>query len=383
MQRRWPAMPTCTKQILSGQIIGIVGGGQLGQMMTLVAKEMGFRVIILDPQADCPAGQVADDQIVAAYDDQSQIMALAKRVDVLTYEFENVDAQTIEAAQAYTWIPQGTKALRIAQDRLLEKQFLVDQQLPHAAFEIVTTQAELVTAVAKVGFPCLLKTTRGGYDGKGQVILRSATDIAAAEQLLTAGICVLEAMVHFDQEISVMISQNSSGQQAIFPVIENQHRDNISHISICPARIPAALAEQAQSVAAKIAAQIELVGTLGVEFFVGQDGQLYVNEIAPQPHNSGHLTIEACDFSQFATHIRGVCNWPLQQPRLWQSAIVVNVLGQHWQVALDASRQSAVWHYHDYGKDVQKTNRKMGHVTVLTNTVEETLVALKATKIWD
>ncbi|MDG2976981.1 5-(carboxyamino)imidazole ribonucleotide synthase [Latilactobacillus curvatus] len=383
MQRRWPAMPTCTKQILPGQIIGIVGGGQLGQMMTLVAKEMGFRVIILDPQADCPAGQVADDQIVAAYDDQSQIMALAKRVDVLTYEFENVDAQTIEAAQAYTWIPQGTKALRIAQDRLLEKQFLVDQQLPHAAFEIVTTQAELVTAVAKVGFPCLLKTTRGGYDGKGQVILRSATDIAAAEQLLTAGICVLEAMVHFDQEISVMISQNSSGQQAIFPVIENQHRDNISHISICPARIPAALAEQAQSVAAKIAAQIELVGTLGVEFFVGQDGQLYVNEIAPRPHNSGHLTIEACDFSQFATHIRGVCNWPLQQPRLWQSAIVVNVLGQHWQVALDASRQSAVWHYHDYGKDVQKTNRKMGHVTVLTNTVEETLVALKATKIWD
>ncbi|WP_277851219.1 5-(carboxyamino)imidazole ribonucleotide synthase [Latilactobacillus curvatus] len=376
-------MPTCTKQILPGQIIGIVGGGQLGQMMTLVAKEMGFRVIILDPQADCPAGQVADDQIVAAYDDQSQIMALAKRVDVLTYEFENVDAQTIEAAQAYTWIPQGTKALRIAQDRLLEKQFLVDQQLPHAAFEIVTTQAELVTAVAKVGFPCLLKTTRGGYDGKGQVILRSATDIAAAEQLLTAGICVLEAMVHFDQEISVMISQNSSGQQAIFPVIENQHRDNISHISICPARIPAALAEQAQSVAAKIAAQIELVGTLGVEFFVGQDGQLYVNEIAPRPHNSGHLTIEACDFSQFATHIRGVCNWPLQQPRLWQSAIVVNVLGQHWQVALDASRQSAVWHYHDYGKDVQKTNRKMGHVTVLTNTVEETLVALKATKIWD
>lgn len=376
-------MPTCTKQILPGQIIGIVGGGQLGQMMTLVAKEMGFRVIILDPQADCPAGQVADDQIVAAYDDQSQIMALAKRVDVLTYEFENVDAQTIEVAQAYTWIPQGTKALRIAQDRLLEKQFLVDQQLPHAAFEIVTTQAELVTAVAKVGFPCLLKTTRGGYDGKGQVILRSATDIAAAEQLLTAGICVLEAMVHFDQEISVMISQNSSGQQAIFPVIENQHRDNISHISICPARIPAALAEQAQSVAAKIAAQIELVGTLGVEFFVGQDGQLYVNEIAPRPHNSGHLTIEACDFSQFATHIRGVCNWPLQQPRLWQSAIVVNVLGQHWQVALDASRQSAVWHYHDYGKDVQKTNRKMGHVTVLTNTVEETLVALKATKIWD
>lgn len=351
--------------------------------MTLVAKEMGFRVIILDPQADCPAGQVADDQIVAAYDDQSQIMALAKRVDVLTYEFENVDAQTIEVAQAYTWIPQGTKALRIAQDRLLEKQFLVDQQLPHAAFEIVTTQAELVTAVAKVGFPCLLKTTRGGYDGKGQVILRSATDIAAAEQLLTTGICVLEAMVHFDQEISVMISQNSSGQQAIFPVIENQHRDNISHISICPARIPAALAEQAQSVAAKIAAQIELVGTLGGEFFVGQDGQLYVNEIAPRPHNSGHLTIEACDFSQFATHIRGVCNWPLQQPRLWQSAIVVNVLGQHWQVALDASRQSAVWHYHDYGKDVQKTNRKMGHMTVLTNTVEETLVALKATKIWD
>ncbi|WP_413525878.1 5-(carboxyamino)imidazole ribonucleotide synthase [Latilactobacillus curvatus] len=376
-------MPTCTKQILPGQIIGIVGGGQLGQMMTLVAKEMGFRVIILDPQADCPAGQVADDQIVAAYDDQSQIMALAKRVDVLTYEFENVDAQTIEVAQAYTWIPQGTKALRIAQDRLLEKQFLVDQQLPHAAFEIVTTQAELVTAVAKVGFPCLLKTTRGGYDGKGQVILRSATDIAAAEQLLTTGICVLEAMVHFDQEISVMISQNSSGQQAIFPVIENQHRDNISHISICPARIPAALAEQAQSVAAKIAAQIELVGTLGGEFFVGQDGQLYVNEIAPRPHNSGHLTIEACDFSQFATHIRGVCNWPLQQPRLWQSAIVVNVLGQHWQVALDASRQSAVWHYHDYGKDVQKTNRKMGHMTVLTNTVEETLVALKATKIWD
>ncbi|UTB70168.1 5-(carboxyamino)imidazole ribonucleotide synthase [Latilactobacillus curvatus] len=376
-------MQTLTNQILPGQTIGIVGGGQLGQMMTLAAKEMGFAVIILDPQADCPAGQVADDQIVAAYDDQAQIMMLAQRVDVLTYEFENVDAKTIEAAREYTWIPQGTKALRIAQDRLLEKQFLVDQQLPHATFEIVTAPAELIPAVKKVGFPCILKTTRSGYDGKGQVILRSAMDMEVAQQLLTASVCVLEAMVHFDQEISVIISQNSAGQQAVFPAIENQHRDNILHISICPARISAALAAQAESVAAKIATQIELVGTLGVEFFVGHDGQLYVNEIAPRPHNSGHLTIEACDFSQFATHIRGVCNWPLQQPRLWQSAIVVNVLGQHWQVALDASRQSAVWHYHDYGKDVQKTNRKMGHVTVLTNTVEETLVALKATKIWD
>ncbi len=376
-------MQTLTNQILPGQTIGIVGGGQLGQMMTLAAKEMGFAVIILDPQADCPAGQVADDQIVAAYDDQAQIMMLAQRVDVLTYEFENVDAKTIEAAREYTWIPQGTKALRIAQDRLLEKQFLVDQQLPHATFEIVTTPAELIPAVKKVGFPCILKTTRGGYDGKGQVILRSAMDMEVAQRLLTASVCVLEAMVHFDQEISVIISQNSAGQQAVFPAIENQHRDNILHISICPARISAALAAQAESVAAKIATQIELVGTLGVEFFVGHDGQLYVNEIAPRPHNPGHLTIEACDFSQFATHIRGVCNWPLQIPQLWQSAVMVNILGQHWQAALTASRQSADWHYHDYGKVVQKVNRKMGHVTLLTPAVDETLTAIKKTKIWD
>lgn len=375
-------MTNLTKQILPGQVIGIIGGGQLGQMMTLAAKSMGFKVIVLDPQVDCPAGQVADDQIVAAYDDENQIIELAKRSDVVTYEFENVDATTIEKAQQLTRIPQGTKALRIAQDRVLEKQFLATEKLPHAAFKVVTSISELTKAVAEIGLPCLLKTARGGYDGKGQLVLRRASDIEAARALLDFGVCVLEEMVTFDQEISVMISQNWAGQQALFPVIENQHRHNILHISICPARVPAAVAQEAKEIAQKIATEIELVGTLGVEFFVTPTGQLFVNEIAPRPHNSGHLTIEACDLSQFMAHIRGICNWPLQTPRLWQSAVMVNVLGQDVPGALAKSCQSTDWSYHDYGKAERKENRKMGHITLLTDDLNKTLSEIEATQIW-
>lgn len=377
-------MSNSTKQpIMPGQTIGIIGGGQLGQMMTSEAKAMGYRVIILDPQVDCPAGQVADQQIVAAYDDEAQIIELAKQSDVLTYEFENVDAATIEKAQAWTLVPQGTKALRTTQDRVLEKQFLAAHQLPHAAFAVVTTKTELTQAVAKLGLPAVLKTTRGGYDGKGQFVLKQATDIEAAAELLAAGRCVLEAMVDFNCEISVIISQNWQGQQSVFPVIENQHRHNILHISLCPARIEPQLAQQAQAVAAKIAQQIALVGTLGIEFFVGTNGQLYVNELAPRPHNSGHLTIEACDWSQFATHIRGVCNWPLATPKLWQPAVMVNVLGQTLTAAKQASSERADWHFHDYGKALAKSNRKMGHITILNQDLTATLQMLTATKIWD
>ena len=183
-------MTNLTKQILPGQVIGIIGGGQLGQMMTLAAKSMGFKVIVLDPQVDCPAGQVADDQIVAAYDDENQIIELAKRSDVVTYEFENVDATTIEKAQQLTQIPQGTKALRIAQDRVLEKQFLATEKLPHAAFKVVTSISDLTKAVAEIGLPCLLKTARGGYDGKGQLVLRRASDIEPLEHFwILAFVC--------------------------------------------------------------------------------------------------------------------------------------------------------------------------------------------------
>jgi len=369
--------------IMPGETIGIIGGGQLGQMMTMAAKSMGYRVLILDPQADCPAGQVADGQIIAAYDSEAQIIELAQKSDVVTYEFENVDAATIEKAQAFSQFPQGTKALRISQDRVLEKQFLAAQELPHAAFEVVTTEVELTTAVAKIGLPAILKTTRGGYDGKGQLVLNRAVDLAKATPLLQSGPCVLEAMVDFNREISVMISQNWDGQQSVFPVIENQHRHNILHISISPARITRALAQQAQAIATKIATEIELVGTLGIEFFVTAQGELYVNEIAPRPHNSGHLTIEACDWSQFATHIRGVCNWPLATPQQWQPAIMVNVLGQDVAEALKVSQQQATWHYHDYGKAERKLNRKMGHITILTDQPETTLAQIKATQIWD
>ncbi len=257
-----------TKQrIEQGQTIGIIGGGQLGQMLTFSAKKAGFRVLILDPNPDCSAGQAADDQIVAPYADRQAINELAQRSDVLTYEFENVDLAALRAVQDQVMIPQGTELLAITKNRLREKTFLKNNGLQVAPFAAVNDQNDLQAAIRKIGLPAVLKTCEGGYDGKAQVVLQTSADLPAAAKLLQQGKCILEGWIDFSHECSVMVGRNWDGQVSIFPVSENIHRNEILHESIVPARIPPAAQKAAQQMAQKIASALDLCGILGVEFF--------------------------------------------------------------------------------------------------------------------
>lgn len=353
---------TSSNFIAPGATIGIVGGGQLGQMLGQSAVSMGFQVVTLDPAPAAPASKVGR-QIVAPYDDPQALTELAQVSDVLTYEFENVAAG--ELAEAGGYLPQGTRALEICKDRLQEKQFLEACDVPIAPYREVNDPAQLALATEDLGYPCVLKTTRDGYDGKGQVVLRSSDDLAAAEELLTVP-CVLEQWVPFKQEASVIVVGGLDGQYVTFPVGENVHVNNILHTTTVPANISASTENEARSLAAKIAAEIGLVGVMGVELFVTDDGSLFVNELAPRPHNSGHYTIEACDQSQFDLHIRAICGWPLVQPRLHSQALMINILGQDLPDVLAGIPAEPSWNVHLYGKAVAKQDRKMGHITQLS-----------------
>lgn len=369
--------------IQQGQTIGIIGGGQLGQMMALDVKQTGMKVIILDPTPHCPAGQVADEQIVAPYADVKAIEELARRSDVLTYEFENVDLHALEDVADKVYVPQGTHLLYTTKNRIREKTFLRNAGLKTAPFMAVHNRADLENAVAKIGFPSVLKTCEGGYDGHGQEVLHSEDDLAKCDGILSTKDAILEGWVPFKLECSVMVGRNENGEVTVFPVSENIHHDEILHLSIVPARISTELQQQAQQMAVKIAGAIDLRGILGVEMFVGHDGEIYINELAPRPHNSGHYSIEACNFSQFAVHNRAVCNWPLPKIQLLSPVVMVNVLGQHVAGVRDQIAKRPNWHFHDYGKAEVRHNRKMGHVTILTDDVNQTIKEIADTHIWD
>lgn len=383
-----PAVASAQSKILPGQTIGIVGGGQLGQMIAFSAKAMGFKVGVLDPTPNCPCAQVCDWHIVADYHDQRALSELADRCDVLTYEFENVDAETLDAVSDRVLIPQGTRLLRITQDRLAEKQYLTSLGISVAPYAPITCVAQLEEAISEIGLPSILKTTRGGYDGKGQIVLGnkpgddSELALKTAREMCATVPCVLETKINFDLEISVLIAgnsthpgnntgnnpsdsaDNSNSDYVTLPIGENIHRSNILHATVVPARIPEQLKERAASLALQIARGIDLAGVLAVEMFVAGD-EIYVNELAPRPHNSGHFSIEACDFSQFDLHVLGVCGWKLSQPRLLAPAVMVNVLGENLAAAEQLTNEHPNWHFHFYGKSGAKPGRKMGHITVL------------------
>jgi len=370
------------KFIPQGSTIGIIGGGQLGQMMALDAKQTGMKVIILDPTPNCPAGQVADEQIVAPYADTKAIEKLADKADVLTYEFENVDLNALEDVQDRVYLPQGTNLLYTTKNRLREKNFLRQAGVKTAPLMAVHTSAELKDAVKKIGYPAVLKTSEGGYDGHGQEVLRNKDDLDKCAPILATGDCILEGWVPFNRECSVMVGRNEDGEITAFPVSENIHHDEILHLSIVPARISSELQQKAQKIAVQIAQAINLRGILGVEMFVTDDGEIYINELAPRPHNSGHYSIEACNFSQFAIHNRAICNWPLPQVELLKPVVMVNVLGQHVNGVRQQIQKKANWHFHDYGKAEVRHNRKMGHVTILTDDIEATLAEIDNAGIW-
>ena len=376
-------MISLSELIEQGKTIGIIGGGQLGQMLTFAAKQAGMRVVILDPNPDCSAAQAADSSIVAEYSDKKAIEELARRSDVLTYEFENVDLEALEDVSDKVLIPQGTELLRITKDRLREKTFLKEHGLQVAPFAAVSCKEDLVSAIEEIGYPSVLKTCEGGYDGKSQLVLHTREDLKNADELLEQGRCILEGWVEFSMECSVMVARNMDGAISVFPVSENINRNQILHESIVPARMSEELQSNAKKMAEKIADSLNLCGILGVEMFVGADGRLYVNELAPRPHNSGHYSIEACNFSQFAVHNRAICNWPMPKIDLLSPVVMVNILGQHVDGCRKLVLKKPQWHFHDYGKGEIRIDRKMGHVTILTDDIEKTLAEVEDTSVWD
>lgn len=351
----------------SSKTIGIIGGGQLGQMMAISAIYMGHKVITLDPAADCPASKVSE-VIVAPYHDVEALRQLAERCDVLTYEFENVDADALDAVIKDGHLPQGTDLLRISQNRIFEKDFLAKKAgVAVAPYKVVTSSLDLENLDLSKRY--VLKTATGGYDGHGQVVIQSATSVLQASKLANSAECVLEEFVTFDMEISVLVSGNGSAF-TVFPVQENIHRNNILSKTIVPARISDELAQKAQAMALQIAQKLDLSGTLCVEMFVAGD-DILVNEIAPRPHNSGHYSIEACNFSQFDTHILGVLGLPLPPIKLHAPAVMLNILGQHMDKAQTFVQEKPSAHLHLYGKLEAKHNRKMGHVTLFADDAVE------------
>jgi 5-(carboxyamino)imidazole ribonucleotide synthase len=369
------------KVILPGQMIGIIGGGQLGRMMALAAKAQGFRIAVLDPTDDCPCAQVADIAITAAYDDLDAIKQLADVSDVITYEFENIDADCLKWLNENTYVPQGVKLLETTQNRVTEKAAIQHAGVEVAPYVVIESEEDIRKGLAELGYPAVLKTARGGYDGKGQFVIQKEEEIPEAALLLNAGICVLEKWVPFEKEISVIVCRNSNGETAVFPVGENIHRDNILHETIVPARMDEKAKEMALQIASQLANSFQLVGTLAVEMFLTRDG-IYVNELAPRPHNSGHYTIEACETSQFEQHIRAVCNLPLGSTELLKPAVMVNILGEHQAGIIDKIPVLPNWKIHLYGKKEAKEKRKMGHVTILRNSVDDALKEIDDSKIF-
>ncbi|MBC2149545.1 5-(carboxyamino)imidazole ribonucleotide synthase [Listeria booriae] len=368
--------------LLPNSTIGIIGGGQLGRMMALAAKAMGYKVIVLDPTVDAPCAQVADEQIVANYTDLNALKELAEKSDVVTYEFENVDNDALHSIENSVRIPQGSELLSITQDRILEKAYLESLNINLAPYAVIVDRDDIEQHINSLGYPAVLKTTQGGYDGKGQYVIQSEEDIDKAVELLRFGTCVLEAWIPFEREVSVIVARNSEGQIETFPVAENDHKNNILHTTVVPAALDEESIHEAEAIAVKLAEYLHLEGVLAVEMFVTGSGAIYVNELAPRPHNSGHYTIEACNISQFTQHIRAIAGLPLLKPELLRPAMMVNILGQHVDGVNEVLAEHPDWFVHYYGKQEAKIDRKMGHITVLSGNPLVEVEKMRATQIW-
>jgi 5-(carboxyamino)imidazole ribonucleotide synthase len=343
-----------------GATIGILGGGQLARMLALAAAPIGLKCHIFAPEADSPAFHVSAAHTIADYRDERALRAFAAAVDAVTYEFENVPVETVLFLEALVPVRPGSKALAVAQDRLQEKRLARDLGAMTADFASVTTRAELAERATQLGLPCILKTLRLGYDGKGQAKLMSAGDLDAAWAAVKGQPSILETVVNFLSEVSVLVARGGDGKMACFDVTENEHRSHVLHTSTVPASLSAELAAEAVYIAQRMAETLDYIGVMGVEFFVGND-VLYVNEIAPRVHNSGHWTQTACVVSQFEQHMRAVAGWPLGSTQRHSDVVMTNLLGDDtdsWSAILAEPGASL----HLYGKTEARQGRKMGHV---------------------
>jgi 5-(carboxyamino)imidazole ribonucleotide synthase len=356
--------------ILPGATLGVLGGGQLGRMFVLQARTMGYRTVVLDPDAGSPAGQVADLHLRAPYADATALDRLARECDAVTTEFENVPAEALERLAGLCRVRPPVGAVAIAQDRIREKQFLERAGFPTAPFRPVRDEAELRAAVREVALPALLKTSRLGYDGKGQAPVDGPEEAPAAFAALGGVACVLEERLALETELSVVLARGDDGAVVAFPVGENRHRHGILETTVVPARTSARTTEEARDTACRVAAALEYVGVLGVELFVANGGRIYVNELAPRPHNSGHYTLDACSTDQFEQQLRALCALPLADARLLSPVAMVNLLGDLWAGGeprwAEALRRPGV-RLHLYGKADPRPGRKMGHLNCLAD----------------
>jgi len=359
--------------ILPPATLGMLGGGQLGRFFVSAAHEMGYKVWVLDPDPHSPAGLLADRHLIAAYDDYQALDEFAAGCAAVTTEFENVPADTLDYLAKFLPVHPAASAVAVCQNRIAEKSFLADNGLPHGPFAAIRNEDDIRSANAGL-FPAVLKVARFGYDGKGQARVADRDEALAAFQQFKGEPCVLEKMLTLDFEVSVVLARDEAGQVQCFPVSENRHRNGILDVTIAPAQASACLRDNAQEVAERIASKLAYVGTLGVEFFVCR-GELFVNEMAPRPHNSGHHTIDACDVSQYEQQVRALCGLPLARPRQHSVAVMVNLLGELWYEdgkghgtyrEPDWSLLHAVpgLRLHLYAKHHARPGRKMGHFVV-------------------
>ena len=367
------------KVITPGATLGVMGGGQLGAMFAMAAKRMGYRVEAFSDSADCPAAHHCDRVHVGAYDDPAALVAMARGLDVLTFEFENVSAVALRALAGVVPVRPAPEVLFTTQDRGREKAFLVREGFACAPHRLVRSREELHAAVAAVGLPAVVKTAAFGYDGKGQQKLDAGAgpqEIDAAWNSLGECVLIVEAWVDFQCEISVVAARGLDGSTAVFAPTRNHHRHHILDISSVPAGLPAAVLDSAREMAAAVLEKLDVVGVACVEFFVTRDGRVLVNEIAPRPHNSGHLTIFACETSQFEQQVRAICGLPLGSTRQLAPAAMANLLGDCWKngepdwaAALTVPGVSLLL----YGKGEPRPGRKMGHLTALADSVDKAI----------
>ncbi len=346
-----------------GSTIGIIGGGQLGRMLARAASRMGYKTHIYTPDKDSPASHVATKTTIGAYQDAASLRAFGQSVDVVTFEFENIPAETLEMLDHIVAVRPKSSVLFTTRHRLREKEFIRAQGIATAPFAPVRSEAELAEAIKTIGTPSVLKTCEMGYDGKGQVLIKNAAEAATAWATLGKTECILEGFVNFSAEASVIVARSTLGEARCYPLVENIHRDHILHKTIAPAPFIDAHQEQASKIAKTLAEALDVVGLLAVEMFVTEGG-LLVNELAPRPHNSGHWTMEGAPTSQFEQHIRAICGWALGDTTAHRPCEMINLLGDDWLQWQEYARRPDA-HVHLYGKSDSRPGRKMGHVNII------------------
>ncbi|MDQ0418105.1 5-(carboxyamino)imidazole ribonucleotide synthase [Croceifilum oryzae] len=368
--------------VVPGQTIGVLGGGQLGRMIILEGRKLGYRFVVLDPVSDSPAGQVADEQIVGAYDSPVSMEQLCDKSDLVVYEFEDIDLDMVQMIETIKPLPQGSN-LYWTKNRGHQRKILQDAQIPLAPCHVVTSKAQMLEAIEELQLPCVLKTLTGRDYGKGQWVIRTLDDPLPPVEIIEKGILV-EKLVPYVKEISVIVARGISGEVEIYPPVMNIHRNQILHMTISPAPIKEGIRERAEQIAYQLVSQIQFVGVLAIQMFVLVDGTLLVNELSPRPHNSGHITMDSTNPCQFEQFVRAVTGLPLRKPVRKNTGIMVNLFGEHLDAFRDElTKLPSCAKVHWYGKSVARVGRKMGHINFVGDSLQDLLELVNEMPIWE